>query len=1213
MATNIGRVEFIVDLDGRRMNAQARALGRQLAAQGKQSGQDFGDEFETEFGKSLTNIGKQASWAMGRAGRLAGEDFADSIESALKRRQAGIQTTLAEALIDKKKLQEMVGGFDDVAEGMDHVDRELRSLTEDTSKYADSILEAGIAVEEKRKADADALLITERTQRMQAELNDEIDRLNSLSTDGNAIRQAANREGITYEQTITKMRSAMAGLNAEQAVSNIQLQRFSDNLERTQEALQRQDAAAAKAAADQAQRDSDRLDRLARQAEAEARGADASEAATNRRLQQFQKQNDRYEQLITQVDDFTATVERSDGKIGVAGEHHSAILQKMGQSWRRLDGTVKLVIVSIVAAADEVAVLGSALGAGIVALGGAVVGAGVGILGLVGLFSQLNDELDKLPVALRPAAREFQNLGKAFEDVGESIATAAVANLGDGFSQIESNVRDLIPSLGQVGGMLGTLIDDFGQSTKEGTNAFRQINQAIENAVPNFDALARTTGDFGVALLRGMNRAQPLVEDLLGWVDKLVQRFDDFTRSAGFDEWISNAQTTFGAFGGLLDAVGRALNDLVSPDAVARTEKFLDNVTAFIPSLTTLLDITGTFDLFGIAAESLVAFGEAAAPLAEPLLDLAEAASRVATILIDEFAAAFGGIANLVAPAVEEVANFLAALPESTIRGIATALVVLATAFGTLNAVIGIGVATKALQGLTTAAAGLGPASGLAARGIGGLVKGLGAAGLIGVGAGLLAKSLTDLAGASAKAAPGVEQIISAFSKTGGGVAEAFSNASAGADSFAESLELVAGSSFDAGMERFGESLGAVFGVQGQVTEARSGITALDEALAQMVAGGAMGKAEAKFEALKQQAKEQGVSVKDLTALFPAYAEAVAGAANASEDTADGFSAIATEAGITIRSIEDLADAISGFGDTQLTANEAQRDFAQSIDDLNASIAENGTAWGLATEAGRNNMSAIDEVAEASLRSAAAIKTNTGSQELANAEIAKGREQLILQLAQFGIVGEAAEAYADSVGLAANGNGELTEKERVAHASLVNQLEAFGLTAAEAEVYATKLEEIPGDVPSTISLLGVDAAKSGAKGVKDEIDKITNKTVTITVKTNQISNSGQPIYRQGDRLLEASGDIFTRRTNVTVGEAGPEAIVPLQRPLALVDPAVRALSAYAQGLTVPGSSNTAAPVSRSLTIAPGAITIQGTLAPETTATNVVNRIAQRLI
>jgi hypothetical protein len=85
-----------------------------------------------------------------------------------------------------------------------------------------------------------------------------------------------------------------------------------------------------------------------------------------------------------------------------------------------------------------------------------------------------------------------------------------------------------------------------------------------------------------------------------------------------------------------------------------------------------------------------------------------------------------------------------------------------------------------------------------------------------------------------------------------------------------------------------------------------------------------------------------------------------------------------------------------------------------------------------------------------------------------------------------------------------------------------------------------------------------------------------------------------------------------------IAEAGPEAVVPLRRPLSQVDPSVRALSAFAQGLRLPGDTGGGAGggatggTGRVVNVQAGAVQILGDRAPEATATNVVNRIAERI-
>jgi len=63
----------------------------------------------------------------------------------------------------------------------------------------------------------------------------------------------------------------------------------------------------------------------------------------------------------------------------------------------------------------------------------------------------------------------------------------------------------------------------------------------------------------------------------------------------------------------------------------------------------------------------------------------------------------------------------------------------------------------------------------------------------------------------------------------------------------------------------------------------------------------------------------------------------------------------------------------------------------------------------------------------------------------------------------------------------------------------------------------------------------------------------------------------QPVYGRGGGGFAAGGIVSGAAYRLT-GEEGPEMIVPLSRPLNQVDPAVRAISAYAQGIPYSGGS-----------------------------------------
>jgi hypothetical protein len=85
---------------------------------------------------------------------------------------------------------------------------------------------------------------------------------------------------------------------------------------------------------------------------------------------------------------------------------------------------------------------------------------------------------------------------------------------------------------------------------------------------------------------------------------------------------------------------------------------------------------------------------------------------------------------------------------------------------------------------------------------------------------------------------------------------------------------------------------------------------------------------------------------------------------------------------------------------------------------------------------------------------------------------------------------------------------------------------------------------------------------------------------------------------------KAAGDILRGPQVILAGEEGPEAIVPLNRPLAQVDPAVRWLSAIAQGITSPTPMASGGIADRPIDIT----VITPTEDPRAVATETVNRL-----
>lgn len=130
-------------------------------------------------------------------------------------------------------------------------------------------------------------------------------------------------------------------------------------------------------------------------------------------------------------------------------------------------------------------------------------------------------------------------------------------------------------------------------------------------------------------------------------------------------------------------------------------------------------------------------------------------------------------------------------------------------------------------------------------------------------------------------------------------------------------------------------------------------------------------------------------------------------------------------------SISDLATEISNFGKAQFNADDADRKLHQSIDDVTTGLQQQADAYKQAhgdlngftnsldinTQSGRDNSANLEGIAKAALDKASADITQTGSQKDATAAINEGRGALITALGQFGITGQAAQDYADRLGL----------------------------------------------------------------------------------------------------------------------------------------------------------------------------------------------------
>lgn len=136
-------------------------------------------------------------------------------------------------------------------------------------------------------------------------------------------------------------------------------------------------------------------------------------------------------------------------------------------------------------------------------------------------------------------------------------------------------------------------------------------------------------------------------------------------------------------------------------------------------------------------------------------------------------------------------------------------------------------------------------------------------------------------------------------------------------------------------------------------------------------------------------------------------------------------------------------------------------------------------------------------------------------------------------------------------------------------------------------------------VPEKEILVNNDKALQKIRETENALVGIPDQTVYVDVVPR-----GQGGVGAASR--NAAGGIHFGPTRSITGEAGPEAIVPLRRPLGMVDKSVRALSAFAQG--IPFGTNTQGGTGKTLNIGP--ITVNTpTTDPRAVAVETVNRLA----
>jgi len=165
-------------------------------------------------------------------------------------------------------------------------------------------------------------------------------------------------------------------------------------------------------------------------------------------------------------------------------------------------------------------------------------------------------------------------------------------------------------------------------------------------------------------------------------------------------------------------------------------------------------------------------------------------------------------------------------------------------------------------------------------------------------------------------------------------------------------------------------------------------------------------------------AEASGLATDDATLLKIALGEigpAATTGANGAENQADALAELQGVAKDTSEAVDRLADEIRNFGSAQFDVENATIKFHDALADLDEQLASGQGSLDVTTEAGRNTLSTMLDVASATNDYAASVYAMGGSTEEVQAVLESGRQKIIDTRIALGDTEEQARAYADQL------------------------------------------------------------------------------------------------------------------------------------------------------------------------------------------------------
>jgi hypothetical protein len=730
--------------------------------------------------------------------------------------------------------------------------------------------------------------------------------------------------------------------------------------------------------------------------------------------------------------------------------------------------------------------------------GGVLIGSLKGVGAAAGEVLKSDDPFAGLGRNARATVAEIKALQPAMSNFRTGLQDRTLDTAAANLNALATNV------LPRVSGGLNDLADDWSDAFDQITASVMSpefvgaFNSATTGADWFFDLINSRIPQTVASLSTLVTSADPLArsfgQGIVDAIDKFNNAVDRAARTGsladffadgaeGARSFMSIAQDILAITGmviGEVQAQGGTLADTAAAlDAYLASGRAAGDVAGIVQTLTTvyegLAEVLGP--LAGMARDALADPGTASA--IATMFDVLAAGTAVLRVLFDLFSA----------------------LPDP-VQG----LVLVATAL----ALVGGKVAKSmiAMQVAAGRAAMSLDSMGIAGTRASGKLQGI----AVGAGRALAALVALQLAGMAISQVMGsnvpqqstkLADSLKDFAKTGKASGEA-------AKLFGENLELLKYDlkTFDTGIPTdIGNSIaGFVEGITGlgssvdeSLENARARMASLDATLSGMVADGNGQAAAEIFAKISAEAEKQGISVKELNNALPGYSNAVYEAATKGDLAGQAAAQASERTRILAGSFQeaamqgkDLAATFDLLNGKTLTAYEGQIALEDAYDKSRKTISENGAAVvkgtneiDLNTEAGRENMRGLIEIATAASEAADARAKEAGSIQAGIPILAAAREEFIRQATAATGSAAAARALADEI-------FKIPDKDIRLEVEKEAAIQALRDTGYE-------IKRLPNGKYVIVKAETAEARRKLAEA-KRAVDAINSKTITITVR-----------------------------------------------------------------------------------------------------------------